>query len=64
GEVVISYPQAVRQAEAAGHSIKAEIALLVVHGVLHLLGYDHENVSDKRRMWRRQRAVLAKLGQL
>lgn len=64
GEVVISYPQAERQAFSAGHSIRAEVALLLVHGVLHLLGYDHENTADRRRMWRRQKAVLAKLGDL
>lgn len=64
GEVIISYPQAERQAKDAGHSLKAEMALLVVHGVLHLLGYDHEKAMDKRRMWSRQKAVLAKLGEL
>ncbi|MEW6142173.1 MAG: rRNA maturation RNase YbeY [Chloroflexota bacterium] len=64
GEVIISYPQAERQAKDAGHNVKSEMALLVVHGVLHLLGYDHGNVADKRRMWRRQKAILAKLGKL
>jgi len=64
GEVIVSYPQAERQARDAGHSVKDEMALLVVHGVLHLLGYDHECAADKRRMWRRQKAVLAKLGDL
>jgi len=64
GEVIISYPQAERQAKDAGHSVKAEMALLVVHGVLHLLGYNHESAADKRKMWRRQKAVLAKLGEL
>lgn len=42
GEVVISYPQAVIQAEEQHHNVKKEIAILVVHGVLHLLGYDHD----------------------
>ncbi len=64
GEVIISYPRAECQAKDAGHSVRAEVALLVVHGVLHLLGYDHEKVADKRKMWRRQKAVLAKLGEL
>lgn len=41
GEVIISYPQAVIQAEEHGHSVKREAAILVIHGVLHLLGYDH-----------------------
>lgn len=39
GEVIICYPQAVRQAEEYGHSVKKELALLVIHGLLHLLGY-------------------------
>ena len=41
GEVVISCPQAKRQAREYGHSLERELSLLVVHGVLHLLGYDH-----------------------
>jgi probable rRNA maturation factor len=42
GEVVISYPQAVIQAEEHHHSVKKEITILVIHGILHLLGYDHD----------------------
>jgi probable rRNA maturation factor len=42
GEVVISFPQAVIQAEEHNHSVKREVAVLLVHGVLHLLGYDHD----------------------
>lgn len=41
GEVIISYPQTFIQAEEHGHSLKKEAAILVIHGVLHLLGYDH-----------------------
>ena len=41
GEVIISYPQAVRQAGEHQHPVKKEIAILIIHGVLHLLGYDH-----------------------
>lgn len=41
GEVIISYPQAVLQAEERKHAVKREMAILVIHGVLHLLGYDH-----------------------
>ncbi|MCJ7669712.1 MAG: rRNA maturation RNase YbeY, partial [Dehalococcoidia bacterium] len=40
GEVIISYPQAVAQAREQGHSPERELALLVIHGILHLLGYD------------------------
>ncbi len=42
GEIVISVAQAARQAAAAGHSLDVEVRLLVIHGYLHLLGYDHE----------------------
>jgi len=42
GDIVISVPQAARQARAAGHSLPREIRLLLLHGYLHLLGYDHE----------------------
>jgi len=42
GEIVISVPQAARQAKAAGHGLARELRLLVIHGYLHLLGYDHE----------------------
>jgi probable rRNA maturation factor len=62
GDVVIAYPQAERQAATAGHPIEAELALLVVHGVLHLLGYDHAQTEDKVVMWERQADVLARLG--
>ena len=62
GDVVIAYPQAKKQALAAGHSIRAELSLLVVHGVLHLLGYDHIRPEDKVVMWERQGDILAELG--
>ncbi len=62
GDVVISYPRAQAQAAAAGHSVEAELALLVIHGVLHLLGYDHVHSGDKAVMWERQARVLADLG--
>ncbi|MBI5621401.1 rRNA maturation RNase YbeY [Candidatus Falkowbacteria bacterium] len=42
GDIIISYPQAARQAKQAGVTIKQEVSLLIVHGLLHLLGYDHE----------------------
>jgi probable rRNA maturation factor len=62
GDVVIAHPKAQAQAAAAGHSIEAELALLVVHGVLHLLGYDHVRPEDKAAMWARQGEVLSQLG--
>ena len=61
GEVVISYPQAARQARESRKPIRAEMALLVVHGVLHLLGYDHADDCEKQRMWAVQDNVLARV---
>jgi len=60
GEVIVSWPQAERQATAAGHSIDRELALLLAHGVLHLLGYDHMNAEDEVLMRTRADLVLAK----
>ena len=60
GDVIVSYPRAVEQALAAGHSAAEELDLLVVHGVLHLLGYDHDTDERKAAMWSRQEAVIGK----
>jgi probable rRNA maturation factor len=62
GDVIISFPQAEKQGMAAGHSTVAELDLLVVHGVLHLLGYDHSTDEEKEKMWEIQKKVLLKLG--
>jgi probable rRNA maturation factor len=62
GDILISVPRAQAQAEAAGHSLEAEVQLLVVHGVLHLLGYDHARAAEKARMWKAQAEVLGQLG--
>ncbi len=58
GEVIISYPQAVKQAEEHCHSVKREVAALIIHGVLHLLGYDHDTLEPKRKMSARETAIL------
>jgi probable rRNA maturation factor len=58
GEVVISCPQATRQAEEAGHSLEKELALLITHGVLHVLGYDHQRSAQRQRMRAREQAIL------
>lgn len=59
GDVVISLPTAVRQAREVGRSIDVELATLLIHGVLHLCGYDHERSSREAvRMSRRERKVL------
>jgi rRNA maturation RNase YbeY len=62
GDVVISLPTAVRQARQAGRSIDDELAMLLVHGVLHLCGYDHErNQREAARMSRRERALFQRI---
>jgi probable rRNA maturation factor len=60
GEVIISYPQAVEQAREQGHATEKELALLVIHGILHLLGYDHEEAKEEIKMRRRERELLEK----
>jgi len=63
GDVVISLDTAARQAAARGASLADEVRLLLVHGLLHLVGYDHErSPADARRMFRRQRELLRRLG--
>ena len=58
GDVVISVPTALRQARAQRHPLRREIAWLIIHGILHLLGYDHEKPDEARRMRRREQALL------
>ncbi len=58
GEVVISYPTAARQAEEAGHSAHDEVSHLLVHGILHLLGYDHASAAAARVMREREDELL------
>jgi len=58
GEVLISYPQALAQAKEQGHSLERELALLVIHGILHLLGYDHEEPEAEHKMRERERELL------
>ena len=58
GDVIISYPQAARQAGDYANTIQEELELLTVHGILHLLGYDHGEEVARERMWQRQRELL------
>ena len=60
GEVIISYPQAVAQAREQGHSPQRELALLAIHGILHLLSYDHEEPEEESKMRARERELLDK----
>jgi probable rRNA maturation factor len=62
GDILVSVQRADEQAKAAGHSVEAEVQLLVIHGVLHLLGHDHAVDEEKARMWKAQGEILAALG--
>ena len=62
GEVVVSYPQAVRQATEHDRTVEEEVAFLTVHGLLHLMGYDHEKEEDERAMIEQETQALARLG--
>lgn len=62
GDIIISYPRAQSQANVGGHALVDELRLLVVHGVLHLLGYDHTDEDEKATMWAAQAEVLTRLG--
>jgi probable rRNA maturation factor len=62
GDLAISFPHVVRQAEEYGHSRQRELGYLMTHGLLHLLGYDHEESDDTARMRGREEALLGALG--
>ncbi|MBU6294683.1 MAG: rRNA maturation RNase YbeY [Planctomycetes bacterium] len=62
GELVIGVEVAIDQAAAAGHPVEAELALYVVHGLLHLVGYDDKDAHDRRQMRARERHHLGGLG--
>ena len=59
GEIYISYQKAEEQASAYGHSLERELKFLFVHGLLHLLGYDHMTEEDEKVMFRLQDEILA-----
>ncbi|GAQ25539.1 endoribonuclease YbeY [Tepidanaerobacter syntrophicus] len=62
GDVVISLERARSQAEEYGHSIEREIGFLVTHGILHLLGYDHETESERAVMRNKEEKILESIG--
>lgn len=62
GDVFISLPQVRRQAKVIGRNATQEFALMVVHGVLHLLGHDHETLAQEKRMFALQHDILSKTG--
>lgn len=59
GDIMISVPRAEQQGRELGHSTERELAFLTVHGMLHLLGYDHIDPEDEKLMLSRQRAIMA-----
>ena len=61
GDVVISVHAALRQANARHHSVDEELAVLLIHGILHLCGYDHEQGEPEARRMRRRELILRRL---
>jgi probable rRNA maturation factor len=62
GDIMVSVPTAEAQAKSAGHSLETELSILIVHGLLHLLGYDHIDEFQKKEMWKIQDAILRDIG--
>lgn len=62
GDIIISLPRAASQATEANHSVIDELSMLAIHGVLHLLGFDHQTKEDKIAMWGKQDHYLQTLG--
>ena len=63
GDIVLSMPKAVEQAQTYGHSLEREVGYLTAHSMLHLLGYDHENGGlDRVRMREKEETVMQELG--
>ncbi len=58
GDIIVSIPRAEAQAEEYGHSFQRELGFLLVHGFLHLLGYDHHTEEEEREMFMRQEEIL------
>ncbi len=63
GDLILSVPHVLAQAEAYGHSPEREAAYLTVHGLCHLMGYDHIEENDKRRMRAMEEKILSAIGQ-
>lgn len=61
GDIIISFPRCLEQAQKSGHTTEAEMELLVVHAVLHLLGFDHAEPDQKAQMWDLQKKILTEL---
>jgi probable rRNA maturation factor len=62
GDLVIAYPYAAAQAQNEKHNLDDSLDLLVIHGTLHLLGYDHDTQENRAEMWAVQNDILTALG--
>ncbi|CAH1204354.1 rRNA maturation RNase YbeY [Paenibacillus sp. 2RAB27] len=62
GDIIISVPRAIAQAEEYGHSVERELGFLFVHGFLHLIGYDHQSEEEEKVMFAKQEDILQKAG--
>jgi probable rRNA maturation factor len=62
GDITIALPIAEQQAKQAKHTLAAELALLSIHGVLHLLGHDHQEPEEREHMWQIQAKIMDRFG--
>lgn len=62
GDIYISVDRAIEQASEYNHSLKRELCFLSTHGILHLLGYDHQTKEDEEEMFTKQKELLEKYG--
>ncbi|NLV62778.1 MAG: rRNA maturation RNase YbeY [Clostridiaceae bacterium] len=62
GDIVVSVPKAIEQANEYGHENERELAFLTLHGLMHLLGYDHESPPDSEIMEKKQEQILSDIG--
>lgn len=62
GDIIISLPTAIRQAESYGHSVAREFGFLLVHGFLHLIGFDHDTADKEAEMFGLQETILDEVG--
>lgn len=62
GDIIVSIEKTKEQAESYGHSFDRELGFLVIHGLLHLLGYDHMNEEDEKKMFGLQEEILSSYG--
>ncbi|MGA2367989.1 MAG: rRNA maturation RNase YbeY [Dehalococcoidia bacterium] len=58
GQIIVSFPRATMQAASRCHGVDRELTILVVHGILHLLGYDHQVPADNRKMRQREKHII------